>query len=164
MNDYVKSTGRRAWWMPFILLVMLASGCTWLKHGFQEPKIALVGFSHLPGDGLLEQRFALRLQLTNPNDQRLAIKGLSFSFSIEGFELINGVSGKVPVIEPYGQANFSVQGSAHMLDAVRLFNELRRDPRMRFNYTLDARVDLAEGWPASFNLKREGEINLLEEK
>ncbi len=144
-----------------ILACLMLAACSWMPPvKLKEPTVSLVSFSRLPGDNVLEQRFALRLRLGNPNNLRLKVAGLSFDFAIEGYRLITGVSREVPVIEPYGEVEFTVQGSAHMLDAIRLFNELRRDPRTRFHYELDTQLDLADRLLSHYSLKKTGEVNL----
>lgn len=137
-------------------------GCSWWAKPFEEPDIKVVSFTALPGDNFLEQRFALKLRLVNPNDLRLDIKGLVFDFSVEGVELMRGSSRDIPVIEPYGEAEFSVEGSANMLDAAKLlFHELQSDPDAKFDYVLKSRIDLANHWPSTFHITRDGKIDLL---
>lgn len=146
-----------------LTMVLLAlQGCSLLRDELKEPDIKLLGFERLPGKGLLEQRFSLRLRLSNPNDLRLQVKGLSFTLEVEGVELVRGQSHDVPEIAPYSDTDFTVTGSAYMLDALRLFDRLRRDADTNFHYTLYTDIDLARGWPASYHLKREGDMNLLE--
>lgn len=145
-----------------VLLLAALPGCSWWKPAFQDPDIQVISFTALPSDNLLEQRFALKLRLTNPNDLRLQVKGLAFEFSVEGVDLMRGQSRDIPVIEPYADAEFSVEGSANVLDAAQLlFHELQSDPDARFDYVLKTRVDLANHWPSTFNIQRDGQIDLL---
>lgn len=142
------------------ILLLALQACSLMRQEFKDPDIQVVGFTHLSGGNLLEQRFALRLQLTNPNDLELEVKGIHFQFSIAGVELIQGVSNEVPVIKPYSTTEFTVQGSANVIQAVRLLKKMQKKPESRFDYTLDTRIELAHGWPSTFNLKREGNIGL----
>lgn len=148
-------------WIIFFVMAGLV-GCSWWTKPFEDPDIKVISFAALPGDNLLEQRFSLKLRLTNPNDLRLNVKGLVFKFTVEGIELMRGVSRDIPVIEPYGETEFTVEGSANMLDAAKLlFHELQSDPDARFDYVLNTRIELADHWPSTFNISRDGQIDLL---
>lgn len=142
------------------IIILALQGCSWMQQEFNDPDIQVVGFSYLPGDNLLEQRFALRLQLTNPNDLELDVKGISFLFTIANIDLIQGVSNEIPVIKPYSATEFTVQGSANVIQAARLLKKMHKNPQNRFDYTLHTKIDVAHGWPSTFNLKREGNTGL----
>jgi len=153
MSRIIKST--------LVCIVILAlQACSWMRQEFTDPDIKVIGFNYLPGNNLLEQRFALRLQLTNPNDMELDVKGISFLFTIANIDLIQGASNEIPLIKPYSATEFTVQGSANVIQAARLLKKMHKNPQNRFGYTLNAKIDLAHGWPSTFNLKREGNIGL----
>ena len=142
------------------ILILTLQSCSWTQRELSNPDIKVVHFAHIDSDNFLEQRFALRLQLTNPNDLELNVKGISFQFAVAGIEFIQGVSDNVPLIKAYSTTEFTVQGSANVIQAVRLLHKIQKKPQNRFDYTLDAKIDLAHGWPSTFNLKREGNIGL----
>lgn len=142
------------------MMIFTLQSCSWMRQEFRDPDIKVVRFTHIKSDNFLEQRFALRLQLTNPNDMELEVKGISFQFAVAGIEFIKGVSDEVPVIKPYSTTEFTVQGSANVIQAVRLLHKMQKKPQNRFDYTLNTKIDLAHGWPSTFNLKREGDIGL----
>ena len=145
--------------LTFIMMLALQS-CSLMQQEFTDPEIQVIGFTHQSGGNLLDQRFTLRLQLTNPNDMKLEVKGISFQFAIAGMQFLQGVSDEVPVIKPYSSTEFTVQGSANVIQAVRLLKKMQKKPQQRFDYTLNTKIDLAHGWPSTFNLKREGDIGL----
>lgn len=141
-------------------LLLWLQGCSSLRQEFREPDIRVLGFARQPGNNLLDQRFKLYLSLTNPNDLALDIKGITFDFTIAGTRLVQGVSNDVPHIAPYAEVQFTVQGSANLVEAVRLLKKLQRHPEAPQAYRLHATVDLAHGWPATFNLNRDGTVRL----
>lgn len=142
------------------ILILTLQSCSWIQQDLSDPDIKVVRFTHIKSNNFLEQRFTLRLQLTNPNDMELEVEGMSFQFAIAGIEFIQGVSNDVPLIKPYSTTEFTVQGSANMIQAVRLLHKMQKKPQTRFDYTLNTKIDLAHGWPSTFNLKREGDIGL----
>lgn len=142
------------------LLLCILQGCSWLQKDLLNPDIKVVDFSTAKGGNLLEQRFALRLRLTNPNDLELDVKGMNFEFDVEGVELIRGVSSDVPLIKPFGEAEFTVQGTANVIQAVRLLKKLQKKPDAGLSYTLNTRIVLRSGWPSTFNLQKDGTLTL----
>ena len=150
MNKIIKCT--------LIGIIIFLQGCSWLRQELVDPDIQVIGFKHLKGNNLLEQRFILRL--TNPNDLELDVKAISFLFNIADIELIQGVSNDIPVIKPYSKTEFTVQGSANVIQAARLLKKMQKNPDKRFDYTLHTKVDLAHSWPSTFNLKRDGDVGL----
>lgn len=134
--------------------------CSWVQQDLVEPEIQVVGLKHIAGGNLLDQRFTLQLQLTNPNDLELEVKGIHFQLELAGMELMQGVSNEVPIIKPYSTTQFTVQGSANVVQAVRLLRKMQKKPERRFQYTLKTRIDLVHGWPSTFNLQREGDVGL----
>ena len=142
------------------IVILTLQSCSWIQQDLSDPDIKVVRFAHIKSNNFLDQRFTLRLQLTNPNDMELEVKGISFQFAIAGIEFIQGVSDDVPIIKPYSTTEFTVQGSANVIQAVRLLQKMQKKPQNRFDYTLNTKIDLAHGWPSTFNLKREGDIGL----
>jgi LEA14-like dessication related protein len=146
-----------------LLLAVLMCGCMLMRTDLKDPDIQLLNFS-VAGGSPIAPRFALRLRLTNPNDLRLHIKGLNFTYSIDDEELMKGVSNDIPVIEPFGETEFTVKGSARLMNALHLLETLQHDPLTRFHFRLKTHIEMAEGWPSSFNIEKHGEIGLLTDK
>lgn len=144
------------------LLLLALQSCSLLKQEFHDPDIKVVSFSNVQGSNILKQRFALTLELTNPNDLELDVKGMTFTLAIAGIDIMQGVSDKVPVIKPYSTTEFTVQGSANVIQAMRLLHKMQKNIGQDVSYTLNTRIDLRRGWPSSFNLEREGKISLAD--
>lgn len=145
-------------WLCLSLLWL--SGCSALRPEFREPDVQVKAFQKLPGSNLLDQRFALLLELQNPNDYALDVKGLRFRFDVGEVELMRGLSDEIPPIPAYGTVRFTVQGSANLVQAVRLLQQMQRQPDDTNNYRLVLDVDLAKGWPSTFTVTRRGEFAL----
>lgn len=73
-----------------VLLLMLSlSGCASLMSKPEPPTVKLAGIT-LTQANLLEQTFILKLQLSNPNDYELPIRGLRYQLDINGQEFARG--------------------------------------------------------------------------
>lgn len=151
---------------PFLLLLasllVLLPACSWWVRELEKPEIRVVQVKRVGGGSLLDQRFALRLHLHNPNDQRFAIRQLTFRFVVDDRELMRGRSTDIPVIEPLGDVEFTVHATANVVDTVQLLDHLTRNPNKTMAYTLHTDVELAQGWPARFQFANDGEVNLLD--
>lgn len=145
------------------MLIALVCGCTLLRKDLKDPEIALLDF-RVAGGTPLAPRFALQLRITNPNDLQLKIKSLAFTYSIDDMELLDGVSNDIPVIPAYGETEFTVKGSASLLHALPLIEELSHNPLRSFHYQLKTHVEMTEGWPSSFNIQKNGDIGLTTDK
>lgn len=142
------------------LSLLWLAGCSALRPEFREPDVQVKAFQKLPGSNLLDQRFALLLELQNPNDYALDVKGLRFRFDVGDVELMRGVSSDIPPIPAYGTVRFTVQGSANLVQAVMLLKQMQRQPDDGTAYRLVLDVDLAKGWPSTFTVTRRGEFAL----
>ena len=73
-----------------VLMIMLGlNGCASLVSKPEPPIVKLVGITLTQAD-LLEQTFILKLQLSNPNDYALPIRGLRYQLDINGQEFAHG--------------------------------------------------------------------------
>ncbi len=144
-------------WMALIFGVALISGCASLRPGFERPTVTVSSFRALPGSGAIPQ-FEIGLQVINPNAQALELRGVSYSISLEGHELIKGVSNDLPVVEGYGQNTFTLTGSANLLAGIRLISDLMSGNRESFRYELKATLDPGPLVP-SLRITDAGEVN-----
>ncbi|RTK99437.1 MAG: hypothetical protein EKK59_06010 [Neisseriaceae bacterium] len=73
-----------------VLMIMLGlAGCAALISKPEPPTVKLAGIS-LTQANLLEQTFILKLQLSNPNDYALPIRGLRYQLEVNGQEFAHG--------------------------------------------------------------------------
>lgn len=140
------------------LLVLTLQGCSLFRQEFNEPDVRVLAISRLPGGSLLDQRFALQLAMTNPNDLELDIRQLAFICHVGETELVRGTSTDVPPVAPFGETRFTVQGSANLIAVAKLLRKMQKHPDQRFGYTLQADIELEHGWPSTFHLTRDGDI------
>ncbi|MDX1482151.1 MAG: LEA type 2 family protein [Woeseiaceae bacterium] len=112
----------------------------------------------LPSNGALPA-FDIGLRVTNPNRNALRLQGISYTVSLEGNQVIEGVGRDFPVIEAYGQEDIRITASANLFAGIRLFSDLLRSPRDSVDYTVEARLDLG-GLRPSLRVRDEGSLSL----
>ena len=70
------------------------------------------------GGNLLQQTFAVKLNVQNPNDRALPVKGLHVELNVGGEEVASGVSDRAFVVPPFGESQFDMTIKANMALAV----------------------------------------------
>ena len=104
-------------------------------------------------------QFEIGLRVINPNRETLKIRGVSYTVSLEGQELIKGVDNRLPAIEGYGTGDVTLTAAPNLLAGIRLITDLMSGPRDTFDYALEAKLDVGALMPA-IRVRDEGEIAL----
>ncbi len=131
--------------VPVVLLALLA-GCATLQPAFDKPTVTVEAFRALPADAG-NPRFAIDLHVVNPNSRPLKLKGIAYTASVEGHQLLAGASNQLPVIEPYGSADVSLTASANMLSSFRLLMDIMSRRRDGLDYTLNLKMEVSDYLP-----------------
>jgi len=141
-----------------LVLLLLLCSCAGLQPQFETPSVSLTSFRLLPS-AQLAPRFEIGLHVVNPNLVPLPLQGISYSVSLEGHQLLTGVTSDLPTIPGYGEGDILLQASADLFSGLRLLSELMAQPRETFNYELEAKLDIGRLLP-SIRVKETGEVKL----
>jgi LEA14-like dessication related protein len=128
------------------MLVLATAGCVNLS-ALEAPEVRVTSLEMLaPAPGSLEQRFAVGLRLTNPNNRSLAVDGLDFELDLNDRPLARGVTNRAFELPRLGQADTQVIVTTSVFDVLRQALDLgaRRDATM--DYRLRGRVHLGSGF------------------
>ncbi|MBW2476834.1 MAG: LEA type 2 family protein [Deltaproteobacteria bacterium] len=129
-----------------LILLIALFGCAGLENGFETPTVGVRSFRVLPSDGAMPQ-FEISLHIINPNRTELKLVGLVYSVTLEGHKVITGVSNDLPIIEPYGEGEVMLLASADLLNSIRLIATLLKSQQEKFNYELEAKLDIGKFHP-----------------
>jgi LEA14-like dessication related protein len=144
---------------PFMLLVILGvSACVGMTPGFETPTVNVSSFRSVPSESGMP-KFEIGLNVINPNDEALNLRGVAYTISVEGRELIKGVGNDLPVIEGYGQGDFTVTATASMFEGAMLLKDLISRPKDSLNYEFEAKLDVGAFVPA-IRVSDRGEFSL----
>jgi LEA14-like dessication related protein len=132
--------------------------CAGLSPGYETPTVTVSSFKAVPSDGVMPA-FAIGLRVTNPNREALKLQGVAYTIKLDGHEVIKGVGNELPVIEAYGQGEFTLTASANLFAGIRLVTDLLNSNRDTFPYELEAKLDIGRLRPA-LRVKESGKINL----
>lgn len=144
-----------------LFLVLMLTGCAGLGVGREPPSVFLQSFRAVPdpqaGAGL--PAFEIVLRVLNPNPEPLRLQGAVYSVRLEGRKLIEGVANDLPGIEGYGEGTITLTAGVDVLGGIRLLADLMNQPRDRFEYSLDARLDPV-GFSRDIRIRETGQIDL----
>lgn len=145
--------------LPALVLAAIGlSGCAAGGPGYETPTVIVSSFRALPSDGVVPN-FEIGLRVINPNSQALQLRGVSYSISIGGHELIKGVGHDLPVIDAYDQGDIVLEASANLVAGIRLVSEMINRPVQTLPYDFDAKLDVG-GFRRAIRVRDSGEIAL----
>jgi len=84
---------------------------------FNRPNVSVASIE-MRGGNLLQQTFAVKLNVQNPNDRALPVKGLHLELNVGGEEVASGVSDHAFVVPAFGESEFDMTIKANMALAV----------------------------------------------
>jgi LEA14-like dessication related protein len=145
------------------LVALLVGGCSSRgEMAFEQPTVALTSFGLLPSDGRAP-RFAIGLNIVNPNATPLRVRGLSYTVELEGHRMLTGVTSRIAEIPPYAESEIELHSAIDLLSSIRLFNELVNAPgRETLRYALNARLDV-EGMLVPLRLIEDGQLDFVQQ-
>lgn len=151
---------RSAHYLVFALLFTATglAACAGMRPGYETPTVTVKSFRALPSDGVVPN-FEIGLHVINPNSDTLPLRGVAYTISLGGYELIKGVGNELPLIEAYGEGDIILTASANMLSAIKLISELMLQPSDKIPYEIAAKLDIGAFRPA-IRVREAGELSL----
>jgi len=154
----IASVNSRATRYVLLLSQLGLAACTCLQPGYEQPTVAISSFRAVPGSGAVPG-FEIGLRVLNPNLAPLELAGMSYTVSLDGHEIIKGVGNELPVIEGYGEGEFTVHAVVSLFGGIQLFRDLMNKPSDVFTYEFVAKLDPGALQPA-IRVRETGEMSL----
>lgn len=89
-------------WSAMAAVLVLVACSSAPKHQLEPLSVTLADIQ--PAQmGLLEQEYALKIRVQNPNNIDIAIDGLSYQIDLNGKQFANGVSRQSTAVPAFGQ-------------------------------------------------------------
>ena len=125
------------------MLALVLSACSLVRPHFEQPTVRVVAIE-LRGGNLLQQNFAVKLNVQNPNDRALPVRELTFALKVDGVDVASGLSEQAFVVPALGDTDFSMNISANLAFAVLKLAGKRQQQADSLAYELTgtARVDV----------------------
>ena len=110
---------------------------------FTRPNVTVIGIEMRSGN-LLKQNFAVKLNVENPNDRPLPVRGLHVEMNVGGEQIASGVSDRAVVVPAFGQSEFDMTISANLaLALLKLADKAnQRADSIEYDLTGEANIDL----------------------
>ncbi|HXZ45096.1 MAG TPA: LEA type 2 family protein [archaeon] len=105
--------------------------------------------------GLLEQRYAVKVRLLNPNDVEIAFDGVVFDLEINDKPFAKGVSDHGGTIPRFGEAVIDIRVVTGLQNILRQIVEFQKEDRTGFSYHIKGRLHSSMGLTIPFDTKGE---------
>jgi len=109
--------------------------------------------------GVLEQQYAMKVRVLNPNDTQIAFDGVVFDLEVNGVPFAKGVTDQASVIPRFGEALIEVRLVSGLQNVLRQINELSKGERTSLSYRITGRLYHAGGF-GFVSFDSSGEIRL----
>jgi LEA14-like dessication related protein len=128
--------------LPIALALALAA-CSVLAPKFNRPNVTVVSIELRSGN-LLQQNFALKLNIQNPNDRTLPVAGMHVELNVGGEQIASGVSDHAVVVPAHGDTDFDMTIKANVaLALLKLADKMNQHSNsIDYDLTGAASVDL----------------------
>ena len=121
-----------------VVLLVTASSCASLRPELEAPRLALIHVAMTSAD-IFNQQFLVRVNVQNPNQQDLKIKGLDYTLFLEGDGFAEGVLNKPFTVPAEGETDFDMTVRTNFVSGIgRLLSRL--NGRTQVNYALEGKL------------------------
>jgi LEA14-like dessication related protein len=107
--------------LVLLALLLCTAACT---PKFERPNLTVVGIEMRSGN-FVQQNLRVKLNIQNPNDRALPVRGLHASLSVEGEPIAEGQNDRPFIVPARGDVDFDVLITANMaLALLKLANKM----------------------------------------
>jgi len=99
--------------LQIFALSLSLGACSLVAPKFNRPNVAVISIT-LRGGNLLQQNFAVKLHIQNPNDRPLPVRGLHAELNVGGEQIASGISDRAVVIPAFGESEFDLTITANL--------------------------------------------------
>jgi LEA14-like dessication related protein len=147
----------------WIVIAILGSAtflqaCAGMRTAYETPSVTVTSFRPADSSGPLPN-FEINLHVINPNLEPLELLGIAYTVNLNGHDFIKGVGNDLPIIEGYGEGDFTLTASTNLFAGIRILRGLVHGSEGNMRYELEAKLDVGAFHPA-IRVKDSGEFSL----
>lgn len=139
--------GRRRIVMLCLLAPLWIAGCAQLPPGMEPLSVTLADIRPV-NIGVLEQEYAMKIRVQNPNNVDIPLAGVSFGVELNGRPFAKGVSRQDALIPAFGDVVLDVRAISTLGDVLNQINRMRDGPPQRISYRLQGKLTPAHNYSA----------------
>jgi LEA14-like dessication related protein len=125
-------------WGWTVLLAVALSGCA---PKFIRPNVTVVDVE-LRGGNILQQKFAVKLNIQNPNDRALPVQALHVELNVSGEQIASGSSDHAIVVPAFGESEFDMTITANIALALLKLQDKANQHADSIDYVLTGTASL----------------------
>lgn len=147
------------WRLAYLCVSMvLLTGCTGLPSKIDPPSVSLADV-RLVDMNLMEQTFALKLRVQNPNTFDIPVHGLNYQVELNGQQLARGVNDQSVTLPGLGEEIVEVQAITSLNSLLQQLTELARTGNPSVSYRIKGNLRVGSSLlPLPFD--QSGEVGL----
>jgi LEA14-like dessication related protein len=129
--------------LKIFALSLSLSACSLIAPKFNRPTVTVISIE-LRGGNFLQQNFAVKLNIQNPNDRPLPVRGLHTELNVDGELIASGISDRAVVVPAMGETEFDMTITANLALALLKFADRANAHADSIDYDLSgaASIDL----------------------
>ena len=124
-----------------LCLLMLSACASLLRPQLEKPRIDVVNIEVLDL-GLFQQRYLLTLNVQNPNNRAIPIRGMSYDLDVAGARFARGVTNKAFELPAYGETEVEVEMTTNLASAAGRARALLEDNLESLDYKLSGKLEV----------------------
>ncbi len=141
-----------------VAALLTLAGCAAFAPKLEAPRLALVSAAMTSGD-IFSQTFLVRMNVENPNDRDLPVRGIDYQLFLEGDSFAEGVTPKPFVIPANGETEFDITVRTNFVSSIgRLLSRLQG--KQKVQYVIEGKVLTDIGMLKKLPFRESGEVEL----
>jgi LEA14-like dessication related protein len=139
-------------------LLLALQSCSLFGPKLAVPRLKVVSIGMLSAD-LFSQQFLVRMNVQNPNDRELPIKGIDYKLFLQGDSFAEGVTNAPFVIPALGESQFDMTVRTNFVSSIgRLVSRL--NGKNKVEYVIEGTVFTRLGFFSKIPFQEAGEVDL----
>ena len=137
-------------WGTLLCGLALLAGCAGMPGQMEPLNVTLSDVRPLQV-GLLEQEYAMKLRVQNPNNREIALQGVSFNVELNGKSFAKGVSPQSATVPAFGDVILDVKAVSSLGGLLDQVNSMRQGAPEKITYRLQGRLASSTGSSLPFD-------------
>ena len=140
-------------------ITLLTACSTVIQEVLEKPDISVTEV-RLVKAGLINQKFALTLEVSNPNPVPLPIKSIFYTINLAGEQFASGNNFDSFSVPAHGEEDFEILVKINLLRSAAHLGNVIKKGAATFDYQLVASIDIDLPLLGSIPVSKQGVINL----